>query len=562
MTVKARVFRLFATSVGAVLLTITLVVVPSTVDVRLLTQTLLIMGGNHNPTARDIEYHFNGALNPADPRYLFPGYNLVKVPWLAASSDSWDISQASGLAQLLSYIDYFIDDPNDKVIAYGYSASAHVIINAAIQLQAFQSQGGPSPNQVSFINVGSPYRPNGGISARFEGMTVWGMPAEGPNPVTGYSLTDIAYKYDPWSDYPQYPLMLSMLNAEIAGQYLHTQYFGPQSDLSNVIVDPNMTYYDSSTGINYITIAPPHLPLLMPLYQLSDSVPSLRPFLEYIEPTLTMLVELGYDRTIPVGQTRAANFDAATVSQLQPINDQMDAVLKDVQDALAAIMQGTYGAAPQTAVVNSSIQGDSAEMSLLSVDTKSVAEQGADGAITDNVENIEQQSRGGDIKTLENSGDDITAHDGVSINTPPTTPQTENSTNTQLGTQFSENAGPDGSKPQESNTQNVTPAAVGGLAEHDSTEPPSQNLDPGAKENDKSPGIKNDDNASGVVTTPRKHRFGSRLFGRQHTKRWKTVEPKDESAAPAKDESAAPAKDNKPAAADPDPQPKANDDAS
>jgi hypothetical protein len=111
---------------------------------------------------------------------------------------------------------------------------------------------------------------------------------------------------------------------------------------------------------------------------------------------------------------------------------------------------------------------------------------------------------------------------------------------------------------------------VGGLADPDPTAPPSQNLDPGAEgdddtsgvKNDDTSGVKNDDNESGVATTPRKRQFGNRLFERQHSKRWKTVESKDAtSGGPEKDAtSGAPEKDAT-SAADPDPKPKANDDA-
>jgi pimeloyl-ACP methyl ester carboxylesterase len=630
MTVKARIVRLFATSIGAVLLTITLVLVPSTVNVRLAAQTLLMMGGNADPYSANVHLQLNGIVNPADPRYVFPGTNLVKVPWISDSFDldpGYTASQANGIAQMYTYIDYFIDDPFDKVTVYGYSSGAQVTMNVAKLLQA-QGGAAPAPHQLSFINVASPYRGNGGVFSRFRGLNLLGIPFEGPNPATGYSVTDIAYKYDPISDFPQYPLMpLSLLNSLIAWQSLHIGYWGPQSDLSNVILDPNMTYHDSSTGINYVTLAPPHLPLLMPAYQIGEAVPFLRPFIEpvlkLIEPTLTMLVDLGYDRSVPVGQARPANL--IPLSLLNPIKigvDLLNAVLKGVQDALVSVVQGITGTLPPSgaAIQNFSVQGDPTGMSLLSADRQTVAGQGAE--TKDKIENIEQQSvAGGDIQKRDTSGTEIAALGGADINTLPPAPEPEKTNNLQVSVQINEIAGNKESDPQDDTPKDTPPGVVGGLADPDPTAPPSQNLDPGAEgdddtsgvknddtsgvknddtsgvknddtsgvKNDDTSGVKNDDNESGVATTPRKRQFGNRLFERQHSKRWKTVESKDAtsggpekdatsgapekdatSGAPEKDAtSGAPEKDatsgapekDATSAADPDPKPKANDDA-
>jgi hypothetical protein len=275
-------------------------------QLRLAARTVLLVPGNLNPTANGVENDLDHYFDPADPNFGFPGYDVVPVPWRADSFGlfpGYTASQSDGIAKLHAAIDRCSDvddeDDLDKLVVAGYSSGALV---AAHEIAA--QSGLLSPEQLEFILIGGPHRGNGGVLERFPTVTGW-LGVRGPLPDTDFPVTDIAYEYDPISDFPAYPLLpLTALNAALGWYYLHLDY--QHADLGEVIDDPNMTYVDEETGVRFVTIAAPHLPLLMPVYQLIEHVPVLRPVLEpplkLLEPALKALVDLGYRRDVPVGE--------------------------------------------------------------------------------------------------------------------------------------------------------------------------------------------------------------------------------------------------------------------
>ena len=62
--------------------------------------------------------------------------------------------------------------------------------------------------RLSFVLIGNPNRPNGGILQRFEGVEIpiLGVTFDGATPTTGDISRDIARQYDGWADFPTYPL--------------------------------------------------------------------------------------------------------------------------------------------------------------------------------------------------------------------------------------------------------------------------------------------------------------------------------------------------------------------
>lgn len=275
-------------------------------------KTVLMLPGNADPDGVGLESKLNGYFDDAGPNFGFPGYRTVKVPWLSDSFDldpGYAISQADGLDKLHTAVTQYRnvddDEDDDRLVVVGYSSGAIVVIDEMQRLDS--APDAPSPDQVEFFVFGSPQRPNGGIFARFPDLAVGDIVFTGANPDTRYQLTDIGYEYDPVSDFPAYPLLpLTLLNAIMGFPELHIDYAGRESDLDNAIDSPTMTYDDPTRGISYVTIAAPHLPLLMPLYRVIDQVPVLRPLVEpilkLVEPTLKVLVDLGYRRDIPVGE--------------------------------------------------------------------------------------------------------------------------------------------------------------------------------------------------------------------------------------------------------------------
>ena len=316
------------------------------VGIRLLAGTVLGMGGAANPTGESMRDELNGYLNPASSNFgIRPGYEFQPVPWNSAfwlPGTTFDALQNDGVTVLDGTIRASLQsgEQDSKVVVVGYSASANVVIRELRNLDA-EGDSVPSPAQVSFLVFGGPNRPNGGIFTRLPGLYVpiLGIPSDGANPDTDYELTDISWRWDPISDFPLYPLNpFALANAAFGFYYLHSDYF--EADLANADLTLSGTAPD---GTKYITINPEHLPLLQPFYDLG--LPK-RP-LDALEPVLTELVELSYDRTVPVWQS--------TPIRLLPPPEHVLAALPKLRDALAEgadILAGDHPDAVEEATVD------------------------------------------------------------------------------------------------------------------------------------------------------------------------------------------------------------------
>ena len=330
MVVAAAVLLCFVSSVSA--------------GIQLLTSTLLVMGGNTNPTGLTptMQQQLGG-----DPYYPDPNTNIFKpvghigdgyidvnngaspfhdwayqaVEWPAEISLplpghwTYEASQQQGVHN----IDGAIGDtlptlgPGEKVVAFGYSSSANVMVREMRQL-INQPGGPPATGQLQFFLMGNPNRPNGGILQRFAGLYIplLDIRLDGSTPVdTPYQTTDISWEYDTASDFPNYPInLLADLNSLVAGPILHGNYYPAN-------VNGPRALPDTTVGkITYITLAPPHLPLLMPLYDLGFP----KPLLDLVEPTLTVVVDWGYNRAISPGTPQRAQL----IPRINPITAVVD----------------------------------------------------------------------------------------------------------------------------------------------------------------------------------------------------------------------------------------------
>jgi hypothetical protein len=155
----------------------------------------------------------------------------------------------------------------------------------------------PTASQLGFVLLGDPMNPNGGLLARFPGLTLPSLgqtfygatPSNTPWPTHIYTL-----EYDGIADWPQYPLnVLADLNAVAGFYYVHPTYPGLNPAALppgyNIVQLPTSLGYPGITAYSMITI--PHLPLLQPL----RAMPLLgNPIANLIEPDLRVLVNLGY----------------------------------------------------------------------------------------------------------------------------------------------------------------------------------------------------------------------------------------------------------------------------
>lgn len=229
-----------------------------------------------------------------------------------------DLTIDKSIEQGTIIVDHAIKDElaagPDSIVVFGDSQSSSILTHEKRDLAGLSVQ---EKNQLTFVLVANPNRPNGGMLERFGPVSnpFLGLTATGATPTdTGIQTIDIAFQYDGVADLPLRPTnLLADLNV-LMGGYLHSSYMANSSgytpeELVAAVNDPanRQTYGDTT----YITIPAKQLPLLVPLRALGQAVglsALTTPIADLIEPTLRVLVELGYDRSIPYGQPTTFDF--------------------------------------------------------------------------------------------------------------------------------------------------------------------------------------------------------------------------------------------------------------
>ncbi len=275
--------------------------------------TALMMGGTAMPTPSAYwqDTIVTDYINPATGDSYTP--LVVPTPESAAST-----SLPDGLAELQTAMAR--QPVNLPYLVEGYSQSAQIAVDEKIDL----IQAGAPPPDVTFLLLGSGNRPDGGFLERFSGLVIpgaTGFDFNGAEPTgAGVTTIDIANQYDAVADFPQYPTnVVADLNSLLGFIYAHAAYgdgplpeavpaiWPPSDPLSGPYVDD---YVLGSTDIvkqvdgdtTFYFIPTTDLPLLDPLHSLG--VPE--PVLNIFQPALQVIVEAGYDRSIPFGDPTPA----------------------------------------------------------------------------------------------------------------------------------------------------------------------------------------------------------------------------------------------------------------
>jgi hypothetical protein len=275
----------------------------------------LIMGGTTMPTPSEAwqDAIITDYIDPATGGNYTPV--LVPTPESLATT-----SVPTGLADLQAAIAaQQLSDPGEPFLVEGYSQSAVIAVEEEIQLM----QSGQAPPDATFVLLGSLNRPDGGLFERFPGLVIPGtwLDFNGAEPTdAGIPTIDIANQYDFFADFPQYPINgLADLNALFGIIYAHAAYGNgllPEDvpavwPPSEPLTGPYASEYvlgsteivkqvDGDTTFYFIPTT--ELPLLDPLRSLGvpESV------LNIIQPALQVIVEAGYDRSIPFGDPTPA----------------------------------------------------------------------------------------------------------------------------------------------------------------------------------------------------------------------------------------------------------------
>ena len=242
---------------------------------------------------------------------------------------TFDQSLQAGVADLEEAM---AEHGNDHLVIYGYSQGA-VIANVEKRKLAEQYPAGTEAPDIDFVLGGDPNLPNGGLHARFPGLyiPILDLSFNGPAPTdTQFDTVEINRQYDGFADFPLYPLnLIADVNAVLGFVYVHSYPFdvslAPDPTRSPPTRAPTATPATTSSR-------PQDLPLFGPLRTLG--VPE--PLIDVVEPFFRVIVELGYDRSIPPWEPTPARLipmhDPATVAP-----DLVNAVGEGINNALALI---------------------------------------------------------------------------------------------------------------------------------------------------------------------------------------------------------------------------------
>ena len=285
----------------------------------------LIMGGTGAPTP-SIEWQ-----DRIIAAYVDPATGGNYTPVLVPTPESEAYSSAPvGLQDLQDAMaTQEAKYPGEPFVVEGYSQSASIAVLEKEDLMA----AGQHPD-VTFLLLGNPNQPDGGLVERFVGLDIpaIGSAFNGALPVdTGISTIDIANQYDGFADIPQFPINpIADLSALLGIAYEHGAYGGgifpedlpfmwpPDLPASAGLEGPYTSEYvlgstqivqqiDGDTTFYFVPTT--DLPLLDPLRSLG--VPE--PVLNIFQPALQVLVEYGYDRSVPM--------DTAVPAELIPTLD-------------------------------------------------------------------------------------------------------------------------------------------------------------------------------------------------------------------------------------------------
>lgn len=252
-----------------------------------------VMGGSGIPipsakyVQRALDLYIDRIAEGAIGQALFTPQGLYPV--VGIKNLTFDESVAQGVKILDGAIRSNLA-AGDKVSVFGYSQGATIASLEMAKLAA--SINPPTPEQVSFSLVGNPGNPNGGVAARFPGISFpsLGVTSTGATPDNLYPTDIYTIEYDGIADFPRYPLnIVSTLNALAGTYYLHSNYFSLTPEQIDGAIP--LTNTVGPTMTRYYIIPTEDLPLLEPL----RAVPVVGdPFADLIQPNLRVIVNLGY----------------------------------------------------------------------------------------------------------------------------------------------------------------------------------------------------------------------------------------------------------------------------
>lgn len=338
--------------------------------VSLAATTALIVPGTGTPNANDVgdymenfrDYYMRDSSCTVANSCELEGVNYFASFWPLplpgwcdpGRCEKFDVSVADGVDNLEDELEDLKESgyTGDVVIA-GYSQGGRVASIAKTKIASGEwAHLIDELEDVEFVFIGNPNRPNGGILSRFGilgTIPILDVTTGQPTPTdTGFKTEDWAIRWEGIADFPQYLLNpLAVANSLLGFYYDHGTYLAINEDsdpgelpagysiaewkelTKNPQLYPRNVQIQKvpgSSDTTYYTVTPKVLPLVRPLH----SIPFLgKPIADLIEPALRVIIEeTGYNRNIPFGQ--------ATPIELFPLFDPVTLIVK----LIPAIFQG------------------------------------------------------------------------------------------------------------------------------------------------------------------------------------------------------------------------------
>jgi hypothetical protein len=328
-------------SIGVAVLVVMATVVPAPVStlspaVKLSADsTALIMGATSIPTPDDfyvesVKSQFIAPTHPGqDINYVAVTTPEEMGPLTGLFDLTLEQSIQAGVTDLETAMTKY---GNDHLVIYGRSQGAAIAIREKRKLAEQYPAGTTAPN-IDFVLSGDGNLPNGGLLARFPGLyiPILDISFNGPEPTnTQFDTVVITRQYDLIADFPLYPLnLIADLNAFLGFFYVHLHPF----DVS-LPPDPSTsaTYQGTHGDTSYYFFPNADLPLFGPLRALG--VPE--SLIDVVEPFFRVLVDLGYDRSIPPWEPTPARV-IPTLNPLTTATDLVNAIDEGINNALALI---------------------------------------------------------------------------------------------------------------------------------------------------------------------------------------------------------------------------------
>jgi hypothetical protein len=305
-------------------------------------QAILIMTGSG--TALPSPAYLNAVYSRYLTNFVGPLQAIATAEGLYPFTGTKDLTLDISLARGVSELDYAINQAiqpgvfnlatgQGTLAVLGYSQSS---IIASMEMPKLVLEGF-TPQQINFTLLGDPSAPNGGLFARFPGLSLpsLGVTFGTSTPSNLFPTTIYTLEYDGFADFPRYPIdIFSDLNALAGIIYVHGTYptLTAAQIASGTLMPGSAALGTPNSMTNYVMIPTANLPLLEPL----RALPVIgNPLADLIQPELRPIVNWGYGDPAFGYSTAPANIQTP-FGFLPPLS----ATTALVPDVIGAIPQG------------------------------------------------------------------------------------------------------------------------------------------------------------------------------------------------------------------------------